>query len=446
MWIRKISWLWALCLGAGLSVYAQPSGNSPYSRFGIGDLVPEQFAPSVGMGGLSAAYQPLIHLNLVNPASYGSLRVASFQVGLRGGHTQLTDAQGREGSVWAGNLNSLALGFPLRNPNNAIFDGKRKAFKMGMAFALTPYSRANYDLRETTSSPATGESITESFVGTGSTYRLQGGWGFKYNNWSGGFNLGYFFGSLNNQRQVLFNEDIGNAFNADFTDELSFGGAHYRLGAQYRLYLGDPDPNAAEGVESRRESIVFGVYGNGNTDFTAIASQTYLGRGLTTGTDTVFVAEEAERAGRLPGTLGFGVHYERLNKLRLGIEYVRSGWQDYLNEARPETLKNSYRLAAGVEYIPNLASYNRYRDRVHYRAGAYYGTDPRGGSTELTEFGISLGAGLPIQRRNQATSFIDLALEVGRFGNEDLLQQTYVRLSVGFSLNDNSWFLNRKFN
>ena len=446
MWIWKTSWLWALCMGASLTMYAQPSGNSPYSRFGIGDLIPEQFAASVGMGGLSAAYQPSINLNLVNPASYGSLRVASFQVGLRGGNTQLTDARGREGSVWAGNLNSLALGFPLRNPNNAIFDGKTKLFRMGMAFALTPYSRSNYDLQSVNTSPATGESITETFVGTGSTYRLQGGWGFNYKNWSGGFNLGYFFGSLDNRREVFFNEDAGNAFNADFVDEISFGGGHYRLGAQYRLFLGDPDPNAAEGVESRRESLVFGVYGNGNTNFTANATQTDLGRGFTVGTDTVFLAEDAERAGKLAGTVGFGVHYERLNKLRLGFEYVHSGWQDYLNEARPETLKNSYRLAAGVEYIPNLASYNRYRDRIHYRAGAFYGTDPRGGTTELTEFGISVGAGLPIQRRNQATSFVDLALEVGRFGNEELLQQNYVRLSVGFSLNDNSWFLNRKFN
>ena len=446
MWKWKVSGLVMACVCTSLSVFAQPSGNSPYSRFGVGDLVPEQFAAATGMGGLSAAYQPLIGLNLVNPASYASLRVASFQVGARGGRTNLTDAQGREGTIYSGNLNSLALGFPLRNPNNAIFDGKEKLFKMGMAFALTPYSRSNYELQNQTTSPATGEAITETFVGTGSTYRLQGGWGFNYKNWSGGFNLGYFFGSLDNQRTVEFNEAVGNAFDANFVDDVSFGGAHYRLGAQYRLYLGDPDPNAAEGVESRRESLVFGLYGNGNTDFTATANQLYVGEGGPAGRDTIFSSEGAERAGKLPGQIGFGVHYERLNKLRLGLEYVHTGWQDYLNEARPETLKNSYRLALGVEYIPNLASYNRYRDRIHYRAGAYYGTDPRGGPTELTELGISIGLGLPIQRRNQATSFVDLALEIGRFGNEELLEQNYIRMSVGFSLNDNSWFLNRKFN
>ena len=444
MWIRKVSCLSWLALCVSCSLAAQSGGNSPYSRFGLGDLVPEQYAPAVGMGGLSAAYQPLVGLNVVNPASYGSLRVASFQVGARGGRTTLTDAKGQEGTIYGGNLNSLALGFPLRNPNNEIFDGQRKPLSLGMIFSLAPYSRSNYDITSTDTSP-TGEDIVRRFVGAGSTYRLQTGIGGKYRNWSGGVNLGYFFGNLDNRREILLNRNIGNGTDGFFTDDISLSGIHYRLGAQYRLYLGDPDPNATEGEESRRESLVFGLYGNGSTAFTATTTQVYTGISGS-GIDTVRNTADAALAGRLPGQIGFGLHYERLNKLRLGVEYVHNAWQDYLNEAQPETLKNSYRLALGVEYIPDLASYNRYRDRIHYRAGAYYGTDPRGGPVDLTEIGLSFGVGLPIVRRNQATSFVDLALELGQFGNEDLLQTNYVRLSVGFSLNDNSWFLNRKFN
>ena len=444
MWTRKVSCWLVLCLCASGSVFAQAGDNSPYSRFGLGDLVPEQYAPAVGMGGLSAAYQPLIGLNLVNPAAYGSLRVASFQVGASGGRTTLTDARGQEGTIYGGNLNSLALGFPLRNPNNEIFDGQRKPLSLGMVFSLAPYSRSNYDITAADQSPS-GENISRRFIGSGSTYRLQTGLGGKYKNWSGGFNLGYFFGNLDNEREIRLDENLGNASNGFFEDDISLSGLHYRLGAQYRLYLGDPDPNAKVGEESRRESLIFGLYGNGSTSFNATTTQVYTGASGS-GIDTVRNTSNAALDGQLPGTVGIGVHYERLNKLRLGLEYVRSGWQDYLNEAKPETLKNSYRLALGVEYIPDLASYNRYRDRIHYRAGAYYGTDPRGGNTELTDLGISIGIGLPIVRRNQATSFVDLALELGQFGNEELLQTNYIRLSVGFSLNDNSWFLNRKFN
>src|SRR5438128_1542849 len=44
--------------------------NSPYSRYGIGDLVPNTSITNRGMGGVSAAYSDLFSINFNNPASY----------------------------------------------------------------------------------------------------------------------------------------------------------------------------------------------------------------------------------------------------------------------------------------------------------------------------------------------------------------------------------------
>jgi hypothetical protein len=59
---------------------------------------------------------------------------------------------------------------------------------------------------------------------------------------------------------------------------------------------------------------------------------------------------------------------------------------------------------------------------------------------------VTLGIGLPIIRPRQTTSYVNMALELGRFGAQGSIQSTYVQFSFGISLNDNSWFFKRKFN
>ena len=52
----------------GNQVFSQD--NSPYSRYGIGDLVPTTNIISRGMGGISAGYTDVFSINFNNPASY----------------------------------------------------------------------------------------------------------------------------------------------------------------------------------------------------------------------------------------------------------------------------------------------------------------------------------------------------------------------------------------
>src|SRR5215216_7226414 len=48
--------------------------NSPYSRYGIGDLVPNTNTVNRGMGGISAAYVDALSINFNNPASYSKFQ------------------------------------------------------------------------------------------------------------------------------------------------------------------------------------------------------------------------------------------------------------------------------------------------------------------------------------------------------------------------------------
>jgi len=43
-------------------------------------------------------------------------------------------------------------------------------------------------------------------------------------------------------------------------------------------------------------------------------------------------------------------------------------------------------------------------------------------------------------------SWVNVALELGRTAPPEGLKETWMRLTFGFTLNDNSWFFKRKFN
>src|SRR5436309_14383926 len=58
--------------------------NSPFSRYGLGDLYPQQNIATRGMGGVSAAYVSEQALNTVNPASYSALRYVNVFGGSKG--------------------------------------------------------------------------------------------------------------------------------------------------------------------------------------------------------------------------------------------------------------------------------------------------------------------------------------------------------------------------
>ena len=60
--------------------------NSPFSRYGLGDIYPSQNIATRGMGGVSAAYSNEQALNTVNPASYSALRFVNIYGGSSGAY------------------------------------------------------------------------------------------------------------------------------------------------------------------------------------------------------------------------------------------------------------------------------------------------------------------------------------------------------------------------
>lgn len=447
-WNRIIVFVLALA-GSGIlhgqtfNQEIRPKNNSPLSRFGLGDLMAQPLAASAGFGGLSAAFQDPSHLNLLNPASLAWLQMTAFEVGLYGRYANLSSPEASE-SVWSGNLRYFALGFPLKNPINQAIDRRQSPVGLGMSFSLQPYSLVGYDVATVKNIEWAGESLN-SLKGNGGAYKLSWGNAVRYKNLSAGLNLNYLFGKITNNTRVELSE-VAYDFYTEFLDEFSVSGFNWEAGVQYALQFKKPNEKGEMANTGKR--LIFGATLANSSEFTTNSSRFHHRDNVNFAIqDTILYEEGVKGKGTLPSNWQIGLMYEDFNKFRLGLEYQQSGWSNYTNEAKPETFSDTWRVAFGAEYVPDALSYNNYFRRVRYRAGFFYGADPRSlDGEQITHTGLTIGLGFPIILPRQQISFINLALEGGKFGVPDVLDETYLQLILGFTLNDNTWFFKRKYN
>ena len=440
-----------LFLLTSLSLFAQPKLNSPYSRFGIGDPVNQFFANSAGWGGQTAAFHDPFHLNLVNPASYAHLRTTTLETGLFAKYSHLKSATSTKDN-WSGNLAYLALGFTLKSPINEVLDKKKSPWQLGMGLALTPYSLVGYNVQTIDNLPDLGI-VENSFEGNGGTYRLAWSNAVKYQNTAVGLNLGWMFGKsvYENTTDFAVADSLpgsSSSFQTNRREDLKINGFVWSAGVQHDFVLQTADND--KNVPTRW--IAVGITGEGKHDLRAVSDKLFLrSRGLLSNgqysdADTLESALDVRQTLTLPATFSIGAQYVRANKLKVGAQFGYEGWASYRSGTRPGTFRNSVSVSAGVEYTPDYVSYNNYGKRIRYRLGGYFRQDPRVVNEKgLNDVGLTFGFGFPITLPRQQTSFVNTAFELGKLGGDSLIEETYFRITVGFTLNDNTWFYKRRF-
>ena len=444
-WI-KLLLVFAIGLGIVTVSFAQPKLNSPYSRIGLGELADHNFSALRAMGGISAAYHDPYQLNTVNPASYTYLKATSFAVGLDARYGRL-ESQGVNTGIWSGNLSYFAFGFPMKNPINREVDREKSPVFWSMNFALLPYSNVGYNIT-TEEAFSDIDTILFNFQGSGGTMQFLWGNAVRYKNFSLGLNLGYMFGKISNDRIIVF-RDLADSYENDLNDEFSIRGIVWRLGAQYDIVFESPDEQGISEPNGKR--LTFGIYGNSKNTLSTNSSRLWGRRNLsyTFALDTITAYSDSLMNATLPAEFGIGVMYSKDNKWKIGADFKISKWSGYRNEAKPEnpSLADAWRFSVGGEIVPDYRSYKGFFKKIRYRFGAFYAKDPRITSTSLINYGVTTGMGLPIDIKNQTISFIDLGFEFGRLGSSDdsTLRDLYGKVTLGFTLNDNQWFLKRKF-
>ncbi len=438
-----------LLLFTCLTLWAQPKFNSPYSSFGIGDIVTPYFANQAGWGGQTAAFHDPFHLNLANPASYASLRSTALETGIYTKYSRYLSPTSSS-QEWSGNLSHLALGFTLKSPINAVLDKVKSPWNYGMGIALTPYSRVGYNVETRDTLPGL-EDVQNTFKGNGGLYRVAWTSAAKYKNTAFGANLGWVFGKTSYENTTIFYDTSSTTlptFQDNNRQDLAANGFVWNLGVQHDFVLkrSEIDKN----IPTRWVTV--GLAGNGKYKLKAIEDRFQIRsrgqqiNGNYSDADTLTALADQSRSLTLPAAFTVGIQYVKANKLKLGAQVGLESWSGYKNEARPESLRNTFSVSGGMEYIPNHLSYNKFLKRLRYRAGAYYRQDPRTViGKDLNDIGFTVGIGLPVVLPRQQTSFVNLSLEIGKLGTDSPIEETYFRFTAGFTLNDNSWFYKRRF-
>ncbi|MCU0448549.1 MAG: hypothetical protein MUC97_01735 [Bernardetiaceae bacterium] len=410
-----------MCLAAAPTL-AQ-TGNSPYSRFALGELAQPPSVYSQAMGGIGVSNSTPLVINGINPALLARNRVVAFEAAFTGEHKYVSNADVTRQHT-GGNLGYLAFAFPI---------AKRWTAGAG----LRPFSAVNYQLVREDRLPNTPTFVQYTFRGTGSISQAYFASGFEvYKGLFVGAEAAFNFGGIRTEsRSRLLDTPL--SYTTELVDSYNFGDLTYKLGAAYRLPL------------SKDESLNFGVTYNpaSNVRVTQFrALQRLRSTDEVASADTLLPSTSQNL--RIPQAAAFGISYEKAFKYTVGVEYSYQNWSEFASfeQTTNTRLTNTYKLAAGGEIIPNIQSVNNYFARVAYRAGAYYALQPVAvNGKQIDEFGINFGLSLPVNRN---FSSVNLSFAYGRRGTTEngLIRENFFRFNLGLTVNDPLWFQKRKIN
>lgn len=409
-----------LTVFAGVTV-AQNNTNSPYTRYGYGNLSDQNFGNSKAMGGIAYGLRDGSQINPLNPASYTAIDSLTFLF---------------EGGFSLQNAN-MSLGDTKLNAKNSSFDYIAMQFRMrnwlAMSIGLLPYSSVGYNLSDITSAGDNAPYSMKSFSGDGGLHQLYVGLGVKVlKNLSVGVNASYFWGDMNRSAQLFF-LDASSAYG--YREDINVAIRDYKLdfGLQYTQHFGKKHEVTLGAVFSPKRSL--------NND-------TYVQKGKIEQTYGQYISSsnvDSIATFGLPNTFGFGLTYNYDKRLTVGVDYSLQKWGDVTYMNQPNAFCDQTKIAVGAEYRPSSMS-RSYLANVKYRLGAYYTTPyyKLEGSNERAsrEYGVTAGFGLPVPR---SRSIISVTAQYVRVEGlvPAAVDENILRLSIGLTFNER-WFFKRK--
>ena len=449
-----------LFVACGLQLVANAQENSPYSRYGIGDIIPNHNIISRGMGGIAAGvgtdylningiYYPSRNqpINFVNPASLGSLANTIFEIGAEADVRTLKSTNPAKKFTSANSLFSyLQLAIP-------ITPKKLQKYKVnwGMSLGLRPVSRIDYKIE--TNKRLTGiDSVNTLYEGSGGVNQAFIGSGMQIDlsedpkyikKFSAGLNIGYMFGSKNYSTKLTFINDTTDYYRSNSSNQTHFGGLFLSGGMQYETSF-------------RSGVLRLGIYGNLQQEINAkqdIVRETfsYDAAGNAYRVDSVYDQKDVQGTINFPSTIGIGFTYQGKHWL-YGMDYETSDWNNYKFYGVSDQLQNNWMVRAGAQYFPakENTSAKKYFSFVTYRAGVYYGPDYVKLNSNRPEYGFTFGTSMPLTTQQylfRTGEYVTLntAVEIGGRGDKNTnLRENTMRFSVGISMNAR-WFQKRKY-
>ena len=172
---------------------AQNNTNSPYTRYGYGDLSSQNFGNSRAMGGIAYGLRDGLQINPLNPASYTAVDSLTFI--FDGGFSVQND--------------NLSDGTTKLNVKNSSFDYVAMQFRAHRRIALTigllPFSSVGYNVTQSYTETPTSPNYAKQVYGDGGLHQVFGGVGLKvFNNLSVGANISFLWGNISRSLTMIY--------------------------------------------------------------------------------------------------------------------------------------------------------------------------------------------------------------------------------------------------
>ena len=399
---------------------------SPYSFFGIGDIHGMDLAHNIAMGGVGLSTGNPFHLNNKNPALLVHNRVVVFEAAIATENKKLSTSDLTQDN-FTGGLGYLAFGFPVLRD------------KWTISFGLMPLSTVNYKSRDLGFVPGTSSVLnTTTFDGSGGVSQAYFATGLALlKGLSLGFRGSYLFGNIR-QETVFFVADT-RYLTAD-VERNSFADVTFGLGAAYSLEL-------KENENYLNLGITYDIGGDRNVSRLERLERRDLSNDPVSPIDEppYLIADDLEGSIKLPSRVGLGLAFEKRLRWMVGADITLGNWSDYRDfNGESEGLNNRTEIALGGNYIPDPFSVDNFLKRITYMVGFNYQQTPYFvNDQEINDFGINFGVTLPLRNLSR----LNLAFKVGQRGTTDneLIKETYFQAYLGITVNDNKWFIRRKF-
>ena len=408
-----------------IGAFGQADVESPYSLFGVGQLMGNSMNVKLkGMGGVGNAVSGGGLINIGNPATLATMDSLAF----------LFDAGLYFKTSTFSTTNKSEQGA------NASFDYVAMAFGLTdwwkTALGVQPYSTSGYKMVVGGYDEGMGTYNTV-FRGSGGLNQVFWSNAFRIgNHFSIGVNAYYVFGDTQNITTIYPDSTyiLGSRRSVDMqVSSFMFDyGLMYntKLGSNMHFSLGLTYDQSVR-LRGKQTLFIRSIMETMDTDVEYLI-------------DTVKYKVDGNARLTMPQGFGFGFALQKDNRWTFAADFNWTQWSHFSREGVTESLNDSWRLAAGFEFMPTYSSVSNYFRRAHYRVGANF---ERGflclNDHYINKVGITAGVSLPLPR---SFSKVNLAVEVGQYGTKQdgLIQEQYLKFDIGVSVFER-WFIKRKY-
>ena len=415
---KRIFQIMVLCLLCFFFAEAQNEIRMPYSSYGIGSVNHSSNGILDGMGGVSYAMQNPYYINFRNPASYAAFDSLSFIADAAGSiyYSKLSQKDATQKNSYA-KPNYLAIGLPVtRHWRTSV--------------GIKPFSSIGYAIETSQHIDHIGE-VDYTYSGKGGINQLYWGNAFKIcKGLSIGLNVSYMFGSI----YALSNTEFGSntILNSYINDAYLIDGIYLEGGLQYFFKIGENHRIGLGAIYNNtayiwaKEKLLINSYSGG-----FISTSTY---------DTILYKDDLRGTLNIPQSAGGGLSYTYKDKLTIAGDVTWQNWANFKFMKPCDSLQNTIIAAMGVQFIPDPAS-NKFFKQMSFRIGGRYSTgELLLRNKPISEFGVCLGVGIPLNTFNTHSS-VNILFEYGKTGTlvNDLVRQDYFRFSFCFTLQER-WY------